>query len=307
MPHDILQISGLSKHFGQVMAVQSISFSVQPGEILGFLGPNGAGKTTTIGMILGLIHPDAGEIRLFDEPVTVTDTHALKRVGALLGPPALLPYLSARRNLELIARLSDSLPPDAIDQTLSLVGLSDAADRGAGHFSTGMKQRLGLAIALLHNPELLILDEPTNGMDPGGMHEMRQLLRGLAERGVTIFFSSHLLHEVEQTCDRVIVLNKGVIIAEGPFDTLLGDRQVVRVRVDSPVETAALLMTLPGASAVQPDGAWVSLRHPSGQDVNAFLANHGIFASEIHAGRPDLETLFLELTQTEKQPAQSGL
>jgi ABC-type multidrug transport system ATPase subunit len=164
MANDVLQITDLTKHFGKVPAVQSISFTVHPGEILGFLGPNGAGKTTPIGMILGLIHPDQGEICIFNEPVSVNKTHALRRVGALVGPPALLPYLSARRNLEWVARLSDSLPPNAIDQALKLIGLSEAAERIAGHFSSGMKQRLGLAIALLHNPELLILDEPTNGL-----------------------------------------------------------------------------------------------------------------------------------------------
>ncbi len=293
----ILQIQNLSKHFGSLQAVQSISLQVQKGEIYGFLGPNGAGKTTTIGMILGLIHADQGEIRIFDEPVIPARPHALQRVGSLVGPPALLPYLSARANLELAARLCGDLPEKAIDEALELTGLSAASRRAAGHFSTGMKQRLGLAIALLHDPELLILDEPTNGMDPAGIREIRQLLRGLAERGVTIFLSSHLLHEVEQICDRVTVLNHGKVVAEGPVAALSGDHQVVRVKVDHPAEAAEMLMALPQAAEIQPNGAWVSLRHPDSQEVNRFLAGRGVFASEVTTGRPDLEELFLELTQ----------
>ena len=152
MAEAILQVKNLSKHFGSVQAVQSISLQVQKGEIYGFLGPNGAGKTTTIGMILSLIHPDQGEIRIFDQAVSPSRSQPLRRVGSLVGPPALLPYLSARANLELMARVSGDLPTNAIDQALELTGLSDASRRTAGHFSTGMKQRLGLAIALLRLP-----------------------------------------------------------------------------------------------------------------------------------------------------------
>jgi ABC-type multidrug transport system ATPase subunit len=297
MTTPVIQVHKLSKQFGKLKAVDSVSLTVSHGEVYGFLGPNGAGKTTTIGMILGLIHAGEGEIRVFGEPVTPGRPHALKRVGALFGQPALLPYLSGRRNLELAARLTPGLPKNAIDRVLDLTGLVEAARRPTGQFSTGMKQRLGLAIALLHEPQLLILDEPTNGMDPAGIREIRQLIRGLAEGGVTVFLSSHLLHEVEQICDRVTVLHRGKVIAEGQVSAMLSDRQEVRVRVESPQKAAERLLSLPGAERVRPNGEWVSLRHPSSQAVNQHLAGAEIFAAEITCGRPDLETFFLDLTQ----------
>ncbi|MEJ2353936.1 MAG: ATP-binding cassette domain-containing protein, partial [Anaerolineales bacterium] len=187
----ILQTHQLKKHFGPVRAVDGISLSVSRGQVYGFLGPNGSGKTTTIGMILGLLHPTAGSIYLFGEPVTPSHNRSLRRVGALVGAPSLVPYLSARQNLELLARLSPGLPSARVAEILEVVGLGQVANRRAGPFSTGMKQRLGLAMSLLHEPDLLLLDEPTNGMDPAGMHEIRILISRLAEQGVTVFISSH--------------------------------------------------------------------------------------------------------------------
>jgi len=171
----ILQVENLKKHFGKVKAVDGITLSVPKGQVFGFLGPNGSGKTTTIGMILGLIHPTYGMVNLFGSPVSPSQPKSLRKVGALVGSPSLVPYLSARQNLELIARLYSELNAARISQILDIVGLTEAADRKSGTFSTGMKQRLGLGMALVHRPELLILDEPTNGMDPSGMHEIRNL------------------------------------------------------------------------------------------------------------------------------------
>ena len=301
----VLKTSRLSKRFGSllknpdrvVVAVEEVSLEVYRGEIFGFLGPNGAGKTTTIGMLLGLIHPNDGDVFIFDEPVTPGRGPSLKRVGSLVGPPALFPYLSAIRNLEILGRLESHLPAGAVERVLEQTGLSDAAHRPAGQFSSGMKQRLGLAMALLHNPELLILDEPTNGMDPAGMYEMRDMLRGLKDQGVTIFLSSHLLHEVEQVCDRVAVLNHGKMVAAGTIDSLLGEQQVIQLRVDSAVEAARLLDSLPDARNIQSNGALVTLQHPSSQAVNEFLARRNVFAKEITILRAGLEELFLDLTQ----------
>src|SRR5690554_6397171 len=180
----------LTKRFGKHTAVDGVSLTVRPGEVFGFLGPNGAGKTTTIGMVLGLIHPTSGSIDIYGEPVTPASGAPLRRVGALVGASAaLVPYLTARENLRLVARLHPEVDEARIDEVLRLVKLESASERKAGQFSTGMKQRLGLAMALLHRPRLLILDEPTNGMDPTGMREVRNLLRSLAADGVTVLLS----------------------------------------------------------------------------------------------------------------------
>jgi ABC-2 type transport system ATP-binding protein len=293
----ILQTTDLKKYFGSVHAVDGVSLAVQQGEVFGFLGPNGAGKTTTIGMVLGLLRPTAGNIRLFELPLSPEQNAPLRRVGALVGSPSVVPYLSARDNLDLLARLHPGTKEGRINEILEQVGLLEAARRKAGKFSSGMKQRLGLAMALLSKPELLILDEPTNGMDPAGMREIRILLRSLADQGVTVFLSSHLLHEVEQVCDRVAVLNKGKIVAQGAVNELLGQKQVVRVRVPSPAEATEALSSLPGVKDIQPNGAYVAVSGVSSQDVVAHLVAHNIVPSEISAGQNDLESLFLELTQ----------
>lgn len=300
----VLQINQLQKRFGTVQAVQNVNLSVRRGEIYGFLGPNGAGKTTTIGMILGLIHPTSGEIYLFGQRVQSDGTKVLRRTGALVGAPALIPYLTARENLRLMAKLYPALPRERIDEVLDLVGLHEAADRPAGKFSTGMKQRLGLGLALLNQPDLLILDEPTNGMDPAGMREVRLLLAGLAEQGMTIFLSSHLLHEVEQVCTHVAVLNKGCVVAEGPVKSLLGPgkgQPTVRLRANSPTETGRLLMHMPGTRGVQANGEYVTVSGVTGKAVIQYLVMHGETPEEVMVVRPDLESLYLELTQESSQ------
>ncbi len=227
---NVLQTEELKKHFGPVKAVEDVSLSVKRGEIFGFVGPNGAGKTTTISMILALTHPTSGEVEIFGQRVTPGQHQVLRRVGMMVGSPALLLPFSARQNLRCLARLYPDIPAQRVDEVLELVGLKDVTHRQARKFSTGMKQRLGLALALLNKPDLLILDEPTNGMDPAGMHEIRALLRSLADQGVTIFFSSHLLHEVELLCDRVAVIQRGKVIAQGAVgDLLSGTKESVHI------------------------------------------------------------------------------
>lgn len=294
----ILETSHLKKHFGTVAAVEDISLEIYQGEVYGFLGPNGAGKTTTIGMLLGLIHPTAGTIRMFGQPVTPSNTKVLNRVGALVGAaPALLPYLTAYQNLALTAKLYPHVAASRIDELLEIVGLTQAANRKAGQFSTGMKQRLALANALYHSPDLLILDEPTNGMDPAGMREIRNLLRSLADQGVTVFISSHLLHEVEQICDRVAVLNRGRVVAQGTVAQLMGDQHMVRVRVSSPTDAARILQSLPEVKGIDPNGAYVTVKGVAGEAVVAHLVAQEIVPSEVSTVNADLESLFLELTQ----------
>jgi ABC-type multidrug transport system ATPase subunit len=300
MTHEIIvQTTHLKKHFGKLAAVEDVSLTVNRGEVYGFLGPNGAGKTTTIGMLLGLIHPTGGSIELFGQPVAPAHPDALKQVGALVGAsPALLPYLTARQNLEVTGLLyPDIARKRRVDELLDLVGLTEAANRKAGQFSTGMKQRLALANALYNAPGLLILDEPTNGMDPAGMREVRNLLRTLVDQGVTVLISSHLLHEVEQVCDRVAVLSRGRVVAEGAVAELMGDQQAVRVRVASPADAVQSLQSLPSVKSIEPNGSYITVKGVQSEAIVAHLVGQGIVPGEVSVVNGDLESLFLELTQ----------
>lgn len=297
--HTTLRTQHLKKYFGDVHAVEDVSLDVHAGEVFGFLGPNGAGKTTTIGMMLGLIYPTAGSIEILGETVTPRQTSALKRVGALVGAqPSFLPFLSARKNVEVVADLHPGVTKARVDEVIDMVKLTEAADRKSGDFSTGMKQRLGMAMALVHKPELLILDEPTNGMDPAGMREVRNLLRQLADDGTTVFLSSHLLHEIEQVCDRVAVLNRGTMVAQGRVADLLKGDAAVKVRVPEPQKAADLLRSLSGVTSVTPNGAYVTVIGRESEAVVAHLAQHGIIPSEVTTPQSDLESLFMQLTQT---------
>ena len=293
----VLQTRGLTKHFGSVWAVDGVDLAVRRGEVFGFLGPNGSGKTTTIGMLLGLVQPTAGEAKLFGEAVSPGHTRPLRRVGSLVGAPGLIPYLSGRDNLQVLARLNAQVKNGQVDAVLARTGLSEASGRKVAGYSTGMKQRLGLAAALLHGPELLILDEPTNGLDPAGMREVRNLIGALAGQGVTVFLSSHLLHEVEQICDRVAVLNKGKVVAQGPVGELLSKEPVLRVRVASPQAAVEALRSLPGISHLSANGAYVEVRGPQPEAVIAHLVGCGLAPREAREERPDLESLFLKLTE----------
>jgi ABC-type multidrug transport system ATPase subunit len=295
----ILQVINLKKHFSHVRAVDGISFGVKRGQIFGFLGPNGSGKTTTIGMILALIHPTAGEVKLFGKSVSPYQPRVLRNVGALVGSPTLVPYLSARQNLALIARIYPDLKPSRISEILELVGLAGAANRKTSTFSTGMKQRLGLGMALIHKPGLLVLDEPTNGMDPNGMHEVRNLLVNLANQGVTIFLSSHLLYEVEQICDFIALIKKGRLVTQGEVSDLVGQNKAVKVRVKSTHHAAQLLKELPGSKSIYSNGDFVTVAGVSSQAVVAHLTSNGVIPSEVSNEHLDLEALFLEMTNQE--------
>ncbi len=291
----VLCTNHLTKNFGSVHALDRVSLHVRRGEVYGFLGPNGAGKTTAIGIMLGLLHATSGQVEILQDVVRPNRTSVLQRVGSLFGSPSFVPYLSGRDNLRILAKLHPRVAPNRIDTVLEQVGLGRAAYRKVKGYSSGMKQRLALAGTLLHEPELLILDEPTNGLDPGGMREVRLLLRSLADKGITIFLSSHLLHEVEQICDRVAVLNHGKVVAEGTVNELRGDRQIVRVRTPSLEQATALLEPL--ARSVSKNGAYLEVEGLRSEVVLETLTAHGIFPSEISAKGHDLEGVFLELTQ----------
>ncbi len=297
MTNIVLETKNLTKAYGRLKVVDSVNITAYEGEVFGFLGPNGAGKTTTLGMMLGLVHPSDGEVYLLGERVTPNHVHALKQVGALLGAPAFVPYLSAWDNLDLLARLSPDVDKKRITETLERVGLAEVAHRKVGKFSTGMKQRVGLAMALLHRPRFVILDEPTNGLDPAGMREIRQLLRSLAETGTTVLLSSHLLNEVQQVCDRIAVLNKAHVVAHGLVTDLLNaQKPAVRVTVSDTSAAVQAFETLAGIENLQTSGNTITVMGVTSQAVmNHLLQNH-IIPTEITAHKHDLESLFMDVT-----------
>ena len=241
---------GLSKHFGAVKAVNDLSFTVEAGQVCGLLGPNGAGKTTTVRMLVGLIQANAGRARLLGEDMHPS-ARVLRRVGLLVEKPAFVPYLSGYRNLQLHwAAGGDSWPPPGLDDAIELANLGDAIDRKVKGYSQGMRQRLGIAQALMHNPELLVLDEPTNGMDPAETRRMRVGLAQLSSRGTTVLLSSHLLAEVEQVCSHVLVVDHGTLVAAGTVADIIGSSQSCDVEVDDVTRAEEVLRALQGVARV---------------------------------------------------------
>ena len=316
MSGPVVAVERLTRRFGAFVAVDEVTFEVARGEVFGFLGPNGAGKTTTIRMLLGLIRPTRGTVSLFGERVA-PGRAVLDRVGALVERPAFYPYLSATDNLRLLgfARgMGEALLRAAVPEALDRVGLADSAKRKAGRFSTGMRQRLGVAAALLGRPELVILDEPANGLDPNGVVDVRDLISGLARDGTTIFLSSHVLPEVEQLCQRVAILQRGRIIAEGETQAMLqqGERLLVRFDTDDEARRAQpILESAWGATAVATPhggaGFTIDAGSHSGSDVVRALAAQDLFPAEVAIRRQTLESVFIGLTgeHGEQAPAPS--
>jgi ABC-2 type transport system ATP-binding protein len=284
----------LTKRYGDLTAVDALDLTVRAGEVYGFLGPNGAGKTTTLRMLLGLIRPSSGDVRLFGR-APGRPGH-LARVGALVEGPAFYPYLSGRDNLRAMARHA-RVPGGRIPLVLDQVDLTDRAGDRYAAYSLGMKQRLGVAAALLKDPRLVVLDEPTNGLDPAGMADMRLLVRRLGAAGCTVLLSSHLMTEVQELCDRVGVIVRGRLVAEDTVADLLGDR-TLRV-VALPLEAAAArARALLGEDAVRVvgDGLDLSVTPEHAAAVNAELVGAGIAVSELRPHERSLENVFFELT-----------
>lgn len=294
----ILRTTGLAKRFGTLTAVKDLNLELHRGEVFGFLGPNGAGKSTTVGMILGLIAPTAGTIELFGLNLKSNLWAVLRRVGAVVEAPAFYPYLSGRDNLEALARAIGDIPQEKIDEVLERVNLADRARDKYRNYSLGMKQRLGIASTLLRDPELIILDEPASGLDPAGNKEVRDLIPRLAHENRAVFLCSHLLHEVEQVCDRVAIVKEGVMIACAPMQELLTRGQTLRVKVDNPEQAAAILGDLSWVTSVKVENDYLVVSTPgeSASRVNAALAGQNIFASELVSHGASLESVFLQLT-----------
>ena len=288
----------LTRQFPGGFGIRDLDLNVPEGSIYGFLGPNGAGKTTTIRLLLDLLRPDTGQISLFGQPLSRRSRQGLAMVGALVESPSLYGHLSGRQNLEVTRRLLD-VPRARIDAALKRVGLSDSADRRVREYSLGMRQRLAIALALLGEPRLLILDEPSNGLDPAGILEMRQLLRRLAsEDGITVFISSHLLGEIEQVASHVGVLQAGRLRFEGRLEELRGRvKPRLMIRCDNMIRANDLLIAA-GESVAWGDGEAlvVSLGLRSEAQINRFLLDHGIEVEHLAREHASLESLFFDLT-----------
>ena len=289
---DVISCEGLTKRFGPVIAVDELDLRVSSGQVYGFLGPNGAGKTTTIRMLVGLIAPSAGQIRLLGRRLPAP--RVVAQTGSMIEEPAFYPWMSGRVNLEVLGATGGGCAPGEVARVLGLVGLGDVAARKVKTYSQGMRQRLGIAAAMLGRPPLLIIDEPANGLDPAGIREIRGLLRGLAAEGTTVFLSSHLLAEVEQVCDRVAVIVRGRLVEEGAPVTLGAIRRRVRVEVGAADSEVAARLLAPWP-ARHVDGQFL-VEHDSGRDVNGVLVAGGVVAESVTVERPRLEDRFLEIT-----------
>ena len=311
----IISTSRLTKAFGKLIAVNDLHLQVMRGDVFGFLGPNGSGKTTTIRMLLGLIRPTAGRAVIFGMDTAQRMSSILPRIGAIVETPVFYPYLSGVDNLRVISATSGMVSGKAnqrrIDEVLELVELHVQAKMAYRKYSLGMKQRLGIAAALLTDPELVLLDEPTNGLDPAGMFEIRQLIHRLTALGKTIFLSSHFLNEVQQVCNRVAILQKGNLIKQGNVGELLRGSEQILVRLNEPEETQQAKHIL--LEAMERGANWISgvdvqlgregqpilhINAPKSHsaEINALLARNNLYAAELHPYEGSLEEVFLQLT-----------
>ena len=295
----VIETSGLRKVYRsrgrRTVAVDALDLSVPAGGVHGFLGPNGSGKTSTIKMLLGLVRATKGESRLFGLQVPARLPEVIDRVGAVVEEPRFVPTFSGRKNLSLLAR-SIGLPRSSVDSVLQEVGLADRARDDYKDYSLGMKQRLAIAAALLKTPDLLILDEPTNGLDPAGIQSIRELIRGLGESGVTVLLSSHILAEVQQVCHSVSIIGDGRLLASGKVEDLLGENvSRTRVGVKDPAGAKHFLESA-GYDVTREADHLVVEGHERPEQITRLLAEKGVYVQELTAIRPTLESFFLRLT-----------
>jgi ABC-type multidrug transport system ATPase subunit len=298
----ILKVEKISKQFGQLKAVDELSFEVAAGEVFGFLGQNGSGKSTTIRMLLSLIHPTSGTIELFGKSLQKERNQILEQVGAIIERPDLYPYLSAREHLQLFAKVrKQKINANAIEDTLDKVGLLDRAKDKVQTFSLGMKQRLGIAIALVHNPQLIILDEPTNGLDPQGIADIRKLIQDLAKEGKTILVSSHLLAEIEQVATQILIIHKGKKVVAGSTQALLDPQmKIVQLKTFDDQLALQVLQTSSFGQYLLDRNQGLFLKMPT-QDIpklNASLIAAAVPIIGIEA-KNSLEDYFLHITSNQ--------
>lgn len=296
----VLAVHGLTKRFGTNVAVDKLDLTIQRGKVLGFLGPNGSGKSTTVSMVLGLVRPSEGSVQIMGKPLVDDPSLVARHVGAIIENPAFYPFLSGRDNLRAQAKLAGGVSESRIDELLNLVNMESRADDKYKTFSLGMKQRIGIASTLLTNPDLVILDEPTNGLDPAGQREIRGIIPRIAEEGHSVLLASHLLHDVEQLSDQVIIIRRGKKVTEGSVDELLRLKSYFEVRLrESDIQAAAaVIRQIAGVEAVSAEGdrLTINAREEVGGEISRSLAAAGLYRSYFARARGTLEDLFLELT-----------
>jgi ABC-2 type transport system ATP-binding protein len=299
MNQTVLQTDQLTKKYRRRVVVDQLSLTVERGDVFGFLGQNGAGKSTTIRMTLGLVRPTSGRVQVLGHDMSRRSRTALKRVGAMIEAPAFYENFSGRQNLQMFAAMSGGAPARAVEDVLELVGLRERASDPVRAYSHGMRQRLGIAQALLPNPELIILDEPTDGLDPQGLSEVRHLIRRLRnERGLSVILSSHLLHEVEQICNRVAIIDSGRLLYQGAVQELIAEGQRIKLTTDRITEAFEMLakdprftVTLNGDQSL-----YLKVAGEIVPDINALLVQNGFRVKEIASQHESLEEVFLRLT-----------
>lgn len=298
----IIETQALTRRFGKQLAVDTLNLSVPAGGVYGFLGPNGAGKTTAIRMLLGLIRPNAGDVRLFGKPLAANRYSLMRHVGALVETPSLYPHLTGRENLEVTRRLLGA-PRELINLALETVRLTKDANRRVREYSLGMRQRLGLALALLNKPTLLILDEPTNGLDPAGIHEMRDLIRHLpGETGMTVFLSSHLLSEVEQIASHIGIINEGRLLFQGALAELQAKQETELTVGVKQLDQAIECLERAGWTVQRRADELLSVMARSSEDatrINSLLVAHRLDVYHLALEQASLEDIFLTLTRGE--------
>ena len=294
----ILRTVGLTKKFGKRTAVNNLNLEIRKGEVFGFLGPNGSGKSTTVSMIVGLIAPTSGSVNAFGMNLKENYWPIMRRLGATIESPAFYPYLSGWDNLALFSIAIGGIPESKIKEVLERVNLLDRAKDKYKQYSLGMKQRLAIAGALLRDPELIILDEPTNGLDPAGYKEVRDLIPSLASENRTIVLCSHLLHEVEKVCDRVAIIKEGNVLACEHIQVLLAKGQMLQIKVENPQQAMAVLKKFEWIKNVTQSEGYLLVDAPKedSQRISKILAENNIFVSELSVKGSDLESVFLELT-----------
>lgn len=293
----ILTIENLSKRYGRIQALKNVSFEIQKGRVYGILGPNGSGKSTTLGIVLNVVNKSSGDYRWFNGQIKTHE--ALKKVGAIIERPNFYPYMTAEENLKLVCKIK-SINYAKINEKLDLVGLTERKDSKFSTFSLGMKQRLAIASALLNDPEILILDEPTNGLDPQGIHQIRDIIRKIASQGTTILLASHLLDEVEKVCSHVIVLRKGEILYSGSVDGMSANEGFFEVQANDNLLLKTVLQEHPAIDRITDEDGKILVYLKSelaASELNQFLFSKNITLSHLVKRKNSLEAQFLELTK----------